>query len=558
MKLTAESVIISDGRNCLLRISPEKENTTMKKSRRFIASVLALALCLAVAVSALAEGKLKTLYQAGTKLLFDTDNVTLGAHAEFSYNDMLFKTMDAAYIQDGFNSLMDIKLKTPWPDGSVRDSGFTVVANGELAYSIEPVNNPYTYSVSGYQPSDSVLSDTLLRRTLTGLGGAVVTAAEGAFADKLEVSGQADGSRTYRVRLAAGDAPELLNQTGTLLAQLAAERYYYVNYDWLYPSEDILPANEEQGNVNINYEDYDATFAVYYQKIVGEKMPENFYEVLWGGENGVDQEAYEKYTQVSDALYAELVQPLQENYHSGAAMIHANGSVDYYETYDEYMVANHLQYVTYLNGAHTCFLNFYKEKTGAELTEDELNAIFASNNAELYSAYEAMWDEMNQKYQDILDADGKASLLEVRPDGSYRMIYDYNKYMESQYMSYGSTVTNQIVTGMEQLALGDTDVTFTLDNQDRLTAVAGSVTILVTDQQGQTGNLDIAFDFTASAYGDSHVGNFDPADYGVMSWDDFAKSGISLYPNTEDKPFPETITFDGVPYQVTVENAENE
>lgn len=529
----------------------------MKKSRRLIASALALALCLAFAVTVLAEGKLRALYQAGTNLLFDTDNVTLSAHAEFSYNDMLFKTMDAAYTQDGFNSLMDIKLKTPWSDGSVRDSGFTVVANGDVAYSIEPVNNPYVYSTSGYNPSDSVLSDTLLRRTLVGLGGAVVTAAEGAFADKLEVSGQADGSRTYRIRLAAGDAPELLNQTGTLLAQLAAERYYYVNYDWKYPDDSIAPTGEDMDYVDINYEDYDATFATYYQKIVGEKMPENFYEILWGGENGIDQEAYDQYTRISETMYAELVQPLQENYHSGAAMIHGDGSVDYFETYDEYLVANHLQYVSYLNGVHTSFLNYYKEKTGAELTEDDLNAIFASNNEELFNAYETMWEEMNQKYQDILDADGKASLLEVRPDGSYRLIYDYQKYMNSQYTTYGPTITNQIVNSMEQLALGDTDVTFTLDEQDRLTAVAGSVTLLVTDQQGETGNLNIVFDFIASAYGDSHVGDFDPAEYGVMSWEEFSNAGISLYPSNEEKPFPETVTFDGVPYQVTVENSEN-
>lgn len=528
----------------------------MKNIRRLLALVLALILCLAFALSALAEGKLRPLYQAGVQLLFDTDNVTIDAQAEFAYNGMLFKTLEGVLKQDGFNSLMDIKLKTPWPDGTVRDSGFTVVANGDIAYSIDPVDNPYVYSTSAYNPSDSVISDTLLRRTLTGLGGAVVSAAEGAFADKIEVSGQADGSRAYRIRLGSGDAPELLNQAGTLAAQLAAERYFYVDYDWMYPTDEEAPDDAEPGYVDINYEDYDATFAVYYQKVIGEKMPENFYEILWGGENGVDQDAYDKYTRISDALYAELVQPLQENYHSGAAMIHGNGSVDYYETYDEYMVANGLQYVSYLN--NECFLRYYEEKTGEELTEDDLNAIFASNNPELYGAYEAMWDEMNQKYQDILDADGKASVLEVRPDGSYRMIYDYNKYMEGLYMSYGATVTSQIVSGMDQLALGDTDVTVTLDGQDRLTGVQGSVALLVTDQSGYTGKLEITFGVTVSDYGDSHVGDFDPAEYGVMSWTDFANSGISLYPEAVDHPFPETVTFDGVPYQVMVEEPEND
>ena len=529
----------------------------MKKLRRLLASVLALALCLTVALTALAEGKLRPLYQAGTRLLFDTDNVTIAVHADFAYNDMLFKTLEGAYRQDGYNSLMDIQLKTPWSDGSIRDSGFTVVANGDVAYSIDPVDNPYVFDTSAYNPSDSVLSDTLLRRTLAGLGGAVVTAAEGAFADKIEVSGQTDGSRAYRIRLSAGDAPELLNQAGTLVAQLAAERYFYVDYDWKYPTDEEAPEDAEISYVDINYEDYDATFAVYYQKIIGEKMPENFYETLWGGENGVDQDAYDKYSQVTDAMYAELVQPLQENYQSGAAMIHSDGSVDYFETYDEYMVANHLQYVSYLNGSNAVFMNYYKEKTGAELTDAELNAIFASNNEALYNAYEAMWQEMDQQYQQILDADGKASLMEVRPDGSYRLIYDYMKYMDSVYMSYGATVTSQIVNGMDQLALGDTDVTVTLDDQDRLTGLQGSVTLLVTDAAGRVSNLAITFDAAVSAYGDTHVGIFDPAEYGVMTWEEFSNAGISLYPNGEEKPFPETVTFDGVPYQVTLENSGN-
>ena len=159
----------------------------MKNIRRLLALALALILCLAFALSALAEGKLRPLYQAGVQLLFDTDNVTIDAQAEFAYNGMLFKTLEGVLKQDGFNSLMDIKLRTPWSDGSVRDSGFTVVANGDVAYSIDPVDNPYVYSTSNYTPSDSVLSDTLLRHILVGRGGSVVTSAEGASADKDQV-----------------------------------------------------------------------------------------------------------------------------------------------------------------------------------------------------------------------------------------------------------------------------------------------------------------------------------------------------------------------------------
>ena len=100
----------------------------MKKSKyRIAAIILSVALIVAIAVTALAEGALSTLYGTATKLLFDTDNVTLKAHADFSYNGYHFKTMDADYIQDGTNSLMKLDLQTPMNDGSILKSGFTIV-----------------------------------------------------------------------------------------------------------------------------------------------------------------------------------------------------------------------------------------------------------------------------------------------------------------------------------------------------------------------------------------------------------------------------------------------
>ena len=85
----------------------------MKKKRRYLFSLLALCLCLALGLSALAEGALGTLYRAGTRLLFDTENASISARAEFSYNGLPFKTADAVYMQDGVNSQLDVRLKTP-------------------------------------------------------------------------------------------------------------------------------------------------------------------------------------------------------------------------------------------------------------------------------------------------------------------------------------------------------------------------------------------------------------------------------------------------------------
>lgn len=525
----------------------------MKKMPRLLVTILALALCAALLATALAEGKLLTLYQAGTGLLFDTDNVTLTLHAEFSYDGLPFKTMDSQYVQAGTNSLMDIKLKTPRADGSVRDSGFTVVANDNVAYSIEPALNPYVYSATGYQPNDSVMSDTLLRRALTRLGGTVVSAAEGVFADKIEVSGQADGSRDYHIRVRAGETPELINQAGTLAAQLMAAKYFYMDYDWK-PAEEIGEDDDSgESSVMISYDDYDATFALYYQKLFGEKLPEDFYDTLWGGEGSVDEAAYEKYVQVSDAMYEGVVETARQNYDSGVVLIHADGSTVYYESYDEYVVATNTQMVEFQDIVES-FRHFYQEKTGTELSQEELVAVYSSNNNDLWEAYQAMYDEMEQKYQRLVEEDGKASLILVSPDGSYRMIYDYNKYAEAQYMLYGTTVTRQILGTMDQLALGDTDVTVTLDAENRVRAAQGTVTVLVTDIYGESHDVTVTFEAAADQYGESAVAEFDPADYGVMTWEEYNKSGLADAPAQKETVLPETVIFDGIPYQVTVED----
>ena len=106
----------------------------MKKSKRIALLAVSLALCLCLAASALAEGMLSTLFNAGCKLLFNTDNATLNAHATFSYDGELFKTFDGKYIQDGVNSYMNVSLQTPKSDGTVYEGGYTVISNDGIAY----------------------------------------------------------------------------------------------------------------------------------------------------------------------------------------------------------------------------------------------------------------------------------------------------------------------------------------------------------------------------------------------------------------------------------------
>lgn len=85
----------------------------MKNKKRLCTMLLSASACLAIAFAALAEGALSTIYSASTRLLFDTSNVTLTAHAEFTYDEQHFKTFDGKYVQDDFNSLMQVTMTTP-------------------------------------------------------------------------------------------------------------------------------------------------------------------------------------------------------------------------------------------------------------------------------------------------------------------------------------------------------------------------------------------------------------------------------------------------------------
>ena len=145
----------------------------MKKSKRIALLAVSLALCLCLAASALAEGMLSTLFNAGCKLLFNTDNATLNAHATFSYDGELFKTFDGKYIQDGVNSYMNVSLQTPKSDGTVYEGGYTVISNDGIAYSMETAR-PKMYTTTSSSLSSSILSSTVLRQSLTNFGSAVM------------------------------------------------------------------------------------------------------------------------------------------------------------------------------------------------------------------------------------------------------------------------------------------------------------------------------------------------------------------------------------------------
>lgn len=520
----------------------------MTKKRKFWAVLTALVLCAAIPL-ALADGNVHTLYQAGTQLLFDTENASLALQADFSYNGVHFKHAELTYQQQDYHSLLDLKLKTPKRDGTILESGYTVFGEEYQAYSIEPVTNPYAYSVTAVTPSRSLLSNTLMRRTLLRLGGAVANAAESALGSFITVDSTAEGAR-YHIALAEGQTPELVNAAGTLVAQLAADRYFYTDYHTRSAEEeDMEPIDEDY--VDIRYTDYDAIFSLYYERLFGEKMPEDFYQQLWGADEAAAKKVEERYHQVLDALYEQLTAPIMEQYTNGVVDILPDGTLQYYDTVDEYYVAKGEQMVIY-DDSSIAFRQYYEKRTGKPLSQQEMNAIYSTNNEELYSAFTDLYTQMEEQYLDAVKQDGKASAIHVAADGSTQMIYDLKEFWRIDTYD-GYTVARRILYNMDQLELGDTDCTVTLDAQGRLTAASGKACILVIDGAGRRNRLEITFDLAVTDYGTTQVKAFDPAEYGLISMQEYWENPQPLVTEAPVQPAPETVELDGVRYQVRLD-----
>ena len=97
----------------------------MNRTKASFAFLLILSLCF----SAHAESSLVPFIDAAEKLAFETDNVTITGKAEFLLDGKRFKTAEITYVQDGYNSFWQEKLRTPRAWRTDLESGFTVIQN---------------------------------------------------------------------------------------------------------------------------------------------------------------------------------------------------------------------------------------------------------------------------------------------------------------------------------------------------------------------------------------------------------------------------------------------
>ena len=181
---------------------------------------------------ATAEDSLMLFYDAGVELMFETSNVTLDGHAEFSLDGERFKTADLHYIQNYTNSLYQLKLLTPRRDGTQpdRESGYTIIANGEYVYVIEVIY-PGVYKTGTTAAQSTILRRTVQMNLMTDMARLLAGQAENLLGEKvLTVQPDGDGGKELTVVLGE-DVPELVNTALNIFYQFAAKRYFKTDYD---------------------------------------------------------------------------------------------------------------------------------------------------------------------------------------------------------------------------------------------------------------------------------------------------------------------------------------
>ena len=198
--------------------------------KRLFAMFFTLILLLAFACSALADGVIAPLVESAQILLFDTENVTLSGHADFSLNGERFKTAEILYRQAAEDSFWQLDLKTPRKNREDRETGYTIIANGEKIYVMERYF-PGTYTTGTDAPNNTLIRQSTRAGLLFSMLLSVANPVEALLPeDAISVTRTEAGSE-FRFTLKKETTPAVLNTALNLAADFFLKRFMDVNYD---------------------------------------------------------------------------------------------------------------------------------------------------------------------------------------------------------------------------------------------------------------------------------------------------------------------------------------
>ncbi len=197
--------------------------------RRLLPVLLAMLLCLLPALAG-GEGMLRSAWDAGRTLLFDTHNVTCHGTATFRLDGKLFKTAQMDYTQVGYVSYQKLALLTPRADGTERHTGYIIYDENGRVYVMEAYTLGY-YRAFNANPSDTIMRNTVYLKQLMELGASAASALDHALADKMKVTELEAGCKSMQLSLKGKDLPDWVNASVDLFWDYFLRRFYSVNSD---------------------------------------------------------------------------------------------------------------------------------------------------------------------------------------------------------------------------------------------------------------------------------------------------------------------------------------
>ncbi len=208
--------------------------------RKAVSMILVIMLMLSALTGVEAENRkpLSVLCDSAFELLFSTNNVTVEGEANFSLDGKWFKTAKTKYIQDGDRSCWDLKLSSPKLDGTVRENGYTVFADGSKIYVME-VFHPGLYKTGTSAPQSTIVRNSVQMELMKQVIRSLAALAETETEPKVVLIDQNETERSVRIKLSE-PTPDWFNTPLNILAEYAAKRYFHMDYDQI-GARNIVP-----------------------------------------------------------------------------------------------------------------------------------------------------------------------------------------------------------------------------------------------------------------------------------------------------------------------------
>lgn len=276
-----------------------------QKNRKHLITLVCLLVGMLVLTSAVYansdDAKGYTNFKNALKqLAFYEDNYTLEGSVDLAFDDKSFSATEMAFTQDKNNSSTLTKN---------RDSVFsseTYLVDGTY-YTYYPKTNTYSTYESGNSEGNRLdITDPMVKKTVNFielLGDTVV----GDLKNNVVYVGGEGGAKDYTVNISGTQIPEVVNAGLSLMMGT-------VNNDYNMP------------DAYVSYQDYLAALSAYYEKETGKQFDDEAYNT---GE--LDTEEME----IAMRTYYEDI--LAEKGDKGFLFVEADGSHNYYGTYDEFI-----------------------------------------------------------------------------------------------------------------------------------------------------------------------------------------------------------------------------